>query len=287
MNKLRIAFVLALLLGLFVVGTASALEIVSYEDTGADNTVKDWSEAGESSLMCNGNFDAETWVEGEDGTFPLCWNVWEDSKSGWESAHLAQMNYAAIGDTAEEFPMDDAMGIFVRNVGGKGPFYAGASTALDQVAALGSNYYWVEVQATMWGGYPQIQFNNSILTFKDGMYGNSVAFYGFGTSEDPDTVGEWRELFHDEYDYGEPGIVPCANPWEECIQVGRYETVWIDAEEGTPYLHIMAGQKFDTNNVWTVFGFDNILVVETNAEVEDFSGWWNVGDTTWDEEAAR
>lgn len=289
MKKVRIAVILALLLGLVVVaGVAAQGSIVRYDDTAGVNDFKDWDEVGDSSLMCNGNFNAETWVEGEGGDFPLCWWTWEETKSGWESWHLSQVNMAEIGDTATEVPMDDALGIFVRNIGGKGPYYAGAYSPLDQVVA--SDYYWVEVQGTMWGGYPQIQFMNGLLTV-DGMTANSVAWYGIGTSEDPDSVTEWRELYVDTYHYGEPGVVPCANEWEECIQVGRYETIWIDAAdaeaETAPYFHIKAGHKFSTWNVWTVFTFDNILVTPLVPDSEDLSGWWDVGDTAWDKDAAR
>lgn len=288
MKKLRIAVILALLLGLVVVaGVAAQGSIVRYDDTAGLNEFKDWDEVGESSLICNGNFDAEYWVEGEEGDFPLCWWTWERPKAGWESWHLSQVNMATIGDTAAEIPMDDAMGIFVRNIGGSGPYYAGAANRLDQVVV--SDYYWVEVQATMWGEFPQIQFNNGLIVFKNGLVANSVAWYGLGTSEDPDTVSEWRELFVSSYHYGEPGAVPCANEWEECIQVGRYETIWIDGSDSgeTPWLHVQAGHKFSTFNVWTVFTFDNILVRGLVEDSEDLSGWWDVGDTGWDKDAAR
>lgn len=288
MKKLRIAVILALLLGLVVVaGVAAQGKIVKYDDTAGVNDFKDWSDTGESSMICNGNFDAENWVEGEEGDYPLCWWTWTAGPAaGWEGWHLSQVNMAEIGDTADEVPMDDAMGIFVRNIGGSGPYYAGAANRLDQIVA--SDYYWVEAQATMWGGYPQIQYMNGLLTI-EGMLANSVAFYGIGTSEDPATVTEWRELFVDTYHYGQPGAVPCANEWEECVQVGRYETIWIDGSDSgeTPWFHLKAGQKFDTFNVWTVFTFDNILVRGLEADAEDLSDWWIVGDTAWDKDAAR
>ena len=264
MKKLRIAIMLTLLLGLLVVGSASALEIVSYEDTSSASN-HEFGENNDASLICNGNFDL--WVDG----MPECWDVWADDKSGWETAHLAQTNYGAGGGE------DYAMGLFIRNVGGSGPYAAGASNKLDNVTDSG--LYWTEVQATMWGEYTDDL---------DDMLANSVAYYGFGSSSDPASVDTWFELFiHDKADYGEPDAYPCLNGWEQCIQVGRYETQNIEVGEDGVYLHLYAQQKFDTFNIWTVFAFDNVLVTAIDAEAEDFSGWWNVGDTAWDKDAPR
>lgn len=281
MKKLRIAILLTLLIGLLVVGSASALQIVSYDDT-ASEIDHEYGDNNDASLICNGNFD----LWNADGT-PECWEAWADTKSGWEEAHLAEMDYAYGGEIDGEYPFNNAMGFFVRNVGGSGPFWVGAYNALDNLTEAG--YYWVEVHATMWGGFPQIQYDNGLLTV-DGMLANSVAFYGFGTSEDPASVGAWHELFPVYYDYGVPGAVPCPNPWEECYQLGRYETVYLDpaeGDEGMLYLHLQAGQKFSTFNVWTVFGFDDILIVPADAEADDLSGWWLAGAIGWDQDAAR
>lgn len=269
MKKFRMAIMLTLVLGLLVVGSASALDIVTYEDTSSTSD-HEFGENNDASLICNGNFDL--WVDG----MPECWEAWSDEESGWE-AHLAQANYGEGGGE------DYAMGLFIRNVGGSGPFAAGASNKLDNVTESG--LYWVEVQATMWGGYPQIRYGNNALLTVEGMAANSVAFYGFGSSSEASSVETWYELF--SVDELTPGLAPCPNPEEECIQVGRYETQNIEVGEDGVYLHLYAQHKFDTFNVWTVFAFDNVLVTAIDPEAEDFSGWWDVGDTEWDQDAAR
>ena len=55
-TKLTLALVLSLVLVLFVVGSASAIKLVSYDDTAGENDRPE-SESGAGSLICNGNFD--------------------------------------------------------------------------------------------------------------------------------------------------------------------------------------------------------------------------------------
>ena len=75
-TKLTLALVLSLVLVLFVVGSASAIKLVSYDDTEAFNPRPE-SESGEGSLICNGNFD--DWTDG----LPDCWTIHEVEQSGW------------------------------------------------------------------------------------------------------------------------------------------------------------------------------------------------------------
>jgi hypothetical protein len=60
-----------------------------------------------------------------------------------------------------------------------------------------------------------------------------------------------------------------------------------EGDDGMLYLHLQAGQKFSTFNVWTVFAFDDILIVPADAEADDMSGWWLAGDIGWDQDASR
>jgi len=280
-TKLTLALVLSLVLVLFVVGSASAIKLVSYDDTAGENDIPE-SESGAGSLICNGNFD--DWTDG----VPDCWTPVSLAQSGWEDDHLANVDLAFVGDTAVEIPFNDGMGLFVRNIGGTGPHYIWAYNELTNVTESG--YYWTEVHATMWGYYQQIEYMNGLL-LEDGVIGNSVAFYGIGhlqegaTEADPSDVSEWRELFPNFYSKWVPGIVPCANAWEACYNVARYETIWIDADS-TPYYWLKAGQKFDTFNLWTVFVFDDILIQA--ADDSDDGSMHDVnGATGWDSEALR
>jgi len=319
-TKLTLALVLSLVLVLFVVGSASAIKLVSYDDTAGENLIPE-SESGEGSLICNGNFDDWT------GGVPDCWTVVELAQSGWEEDHLSNVNLAFIGDTAVEIPFNDGLGLFVRNIGGTGPHFIYAYNELTNVTASG--YYWVETHATMWGYFQQEMYAGTItnwgdvpyntLLTEDGVTLNSQAFYGIGhlqegaEAADPSDVSEWRELFPvafnsyqdpDSYlydngsTYGQgweaqyqggnrwiPGVVPCANAWEACYNVARYETIWIDADS-TPYYWLKAGQKFDTFNVWTVFVFDDILIQAAD-DSDDGSMHDINGATGWDQEAAR
>jgi hypothetical protein len=281
-TKLTLALVLSLVLVLFVVGSVSAIKLVSYDDTAGENDRPE-TESGEGSLICNGNFD-----EWENG-IPVCWTVVELAQSGWEEDHLSNVNLAFIGDTAAEIPFNDGLGLFVRNIGGKGPHYIYAYNELTNLTASGN--YWVEAHATMWGYYQQIEYMNGIIT-EDGLTFNSVAFYGIGYLQegsetvDPSDVSEWRELFPGYYDKWVPGIIPCANAWEACYNVARYETIWIDADS-TPYYWLKAGQKFDTFNLWTVFVFDDILIVAADESYDGSNDLGIIGATGWEQDAIR
>ena len=275
--KLSLAFALSLVLVLLIAGSASAIKVVTYTDMGGDavgDYVDDYwfapSEAGGPFLVENGDFSL--W----DGGMPESWHVWDDgAKSGWEEAHLAMIDMALGGD-GENY----AMGFFVRNVGGSGGYYAGANQQLSSITESG--YYWVTTHASMFGEYSFFEFDNDVYFSADHL-ANAFAWYATSPEAEAADVEEWRELFP----VGAlPGAIPCPNPWEGCIYAGRYETVWIDAGD---YLHLKAGHKFPTYNVWTVFVFDDISIIPLDPEVEEVieDGFWADGGVYWDETAPR
>ena len=249
-SKLVAVMLSSVLLVVLVTGTAFAgIDVVNYDDTAADGY--DWFEpTGGDSLIRNGDFSL--WKDG----FPEFWDIWGESKSGWEDAHLAQMDYAKPNSDHE----NPAMGLFIRNVGGSGSYSAGASNHLEAITKSG--YYWVTVHVTAWS-----EFVNGAYT--------SVAWYGIGSSSDASSVSEWRELY--------PDLGACPNGQEFCNHLGRYETLWIDAGS---YLHIKVSHKFPEFNCWTVFGFDDVSIVPAEGSVID-DGWIADAVITWDEHAAR
>jgi hypothetical protein len=270
--KLSLAFALSLVLVLLIAGSASAIKVVTYTDMGevaVGDYVDDYwfapDEAGGPFLVENGDF--ALW----DGGHPESWEVWADSKSGWEDAHLAMIDLALGGDGENH-----AMGLFVRNVGGSGSYYAGAKQHLANITESG--YYWVTTHASMFGEYQFFEAFNYIF-FRDHL-ANAFAWYAISPEEDAGHVEGWREMFPVNY---LPGAIPCPNPWEGCVYVGRYETLWIDAGD---YLHVKAGHKFPTYNVWTVFVFDDISIVPAEGDVIE-DGFWADGDLYWNEHAPR
>lgn len=254
-SKLGIVVVLSISLALIASGGVFAeFNVVSYTDTG--NTGEEWFEpVGNDSLIRNGDFQlwtggcAEFWSDANGDC------IWQDNDAGWVT-NLSMMDYASENSAEPNY----AMGIFVRNVGGSAPYYVGTSNQLDAITAPG--YYWVTVHVTAW--------ETGILA----PY-HALAWYGFGSSADPASVSLWRELYPDQY--------VCANGAEICNHLGRYETVLIDAGA---YMHIKVGHKFSTLNSWTVFGIDDISIVEAGGVVIE-DGWIDDGDITWDEGATR
>lgn len=237
-------------------GRANTIQVLHYEDTGAvaigDVDLDYWYAPNEvvvGSLIDNGDF--QSWTEGQ----PDYWTFWADSKAGWEEAHLAQMDYA-IRPEGE----NDAFGIFVRNVGGDGAYYAGAWQPLSRITAPG--YYWVTTHFTMWGEHNDIHYN-------------SVAWYGIGNSADPAGVSDWHEL--------SPLPFPCPNILGVCLHIGRYETIYLEPGQ---YFHLRVGHNFPTYNVWTVFGIDDISIIPASgAVIED--GFWPDGLVTWNPHTLR
>jgi hypothetical protein len=247
---------MGMLIIFILVGTALAgdIDYTTYNDTievaGSDIDEDYWFapvEVGSGSLIRNGDFSS--WTDGA----PDNWTLWTDSAAGWENTHVAMTDLALTPD-GENY----GLSFFVRNIGGSGSFYAGASQSLDGVA---DGYYWVNTHGTNWG--------NDLTAY------NALAWYGIGTSDDPSSVTEWRTL--------DPFTGPCNNDWGSCIYIGRYETLHIS--EGS-YFHLLAGHKFPVFNAWTVFLFDDISIVPADGNyVTD--GYWIDGLVGWNPNAPR
>jgi hypothetical protein len=257
-RKWSLSIIMALLLAMILGSSALALEKVSYDDTSADG----WdvnTEGGGNSYIMNGDF--ANWVDGQ----PEHWAIAETSASGWENgAHLANMDYSESAEGA-----NNAMGLFVRNTGGSGSFFGYATQELSLLP--GSDYYWVTVHITAWGNKDGSGYNRSAALY------NSLAWYAISTEANPMDVdaSEWRELF--------PDSTVCENENEICNHLGRHETVFI--EDGS-YFHLKAGHKFNFFNAWTVFGMDDISIVDAGGTVID-DGFIDDGDVMWDSTAAR
>lgn len=255
-TKLSAAIAMSLLIILMIAGTALAdhIDFVTYTDTGevaAGDLDEDYwfapDEVGTGSLIRNGDFS--NWTDGR----PDNWTVWADTADGWENAHVA-MTDLALTDDGDNY----GLSFFIRNTGGSGSFYAGASQALDGV---GDGYYWVNTHATSW--------SDNLVAY------NAMAWYGLGTSDDPGSVSEWRTL--------DPYSTPCHNDWAACDYIGRYETVHIS--EGS-YFHLMVGHKFPVYNAWSTFLIDDVSIVPADGHlVED--GYWFDGVVGWDPSAIR
>lgn len=278
-KKVGAAFVFFVALSL--IALTSAMALTNYEDTGADDDIARGD--GGASVVCNGDFAPDRWT-GPDGA-PECWDLMASEQSGWVK-HFANINMAIVGDTAGEYGMNRSLGMFVRNVGGAGPAYMYATQSLDGIEAAG--HYWVQVHATMFAEYPFLPLSNGIVVF-DPIIANSVAWYAISDEADPTMVdsSEWREMFLNQFDgIGIPGVLACPNGLEFCGQMGRYENLYLEPGQ---YLHLKAGHKFSTFNIWTVFEFDDISIVpiDMEAEEEDLSGFWLDGELVWDENGIR
>lgn len=251
MSKLRIAAVLAVLLALVaaVVAFAGGFSIVSYKDTSAKGY-----DPGKSittpQYIQNGDFTS--WTGGK----PDFWNVPTPVLGpNWE-VHFANVDLSRGGDG-----VNNAAGLFFRT-GSSGSQFAGMSQQVSPELATGA--YWVQVHITAWEENVQSPYN-------------SVAWYGFGPTSDPNSVTEWRELFPDTY--------VCSNGAETCNHLGRKETVEIEAGS---YMHLWMGMKFPDHQAWTVFVVDDISITDLSdgidVEVTDFI---DDGDVRWDSNAAR
>jgi hypothetical protein len=278
--KKSLAIALSLILVLIIAGTASAIKVVTYTDM-AEIAVGDYIDdywfapdgGGANSVVVNGDFNM--WTSG----LPDYWDVWADSKSGWEDAHLAMANLAVGGD-GENY----GLGLFVRNVGGSAGYYAGIAQQLD--IPEGGGNYWTTVHATMFGEY--LFFEAFGYLFVDGdNVANAFAWYAIDEHADASDVTGWKEMFsvYDVPTAGDPvpGWTACPNPYEACFYVGRYETNWVDAGD---YMHIMVGHKFSTYNVWTTFIIDDISMTPADGDVIE-DGFWVDGVLGWNDGAAR
>lgn len=243
MKRVSIVLIVSLVLVALFAGTVMAgvddFSVISYDDVDSRGyTVVD-GERG--SLISNGDFSL--WSGGK----PEFWEVWANpSETGWETAHLAQEDLAILSSADVNY----GMGMFVRNIGGNGPYYVGASQKLDQIPEAGN--YWVTIHGTMFGDYEFFDAFN--VRFTESAY-NSVAWYGIGDSDDPTSVTEWREL---QFTPWSGGTIPCHNEDSKCVYVARSETVEIAPNQ---YFHIKAGHKFGHFNYWTLFTFDDISIV--------------------------
>lgn len=271
-----LVFVMAFLVGGTVLADG---HLTRYDDTYSAVDV----EGGGPSLICNGDFDPMKWGDSVENLAD-CWMGYPSDASGWVS-HYANINMAKIGDTADMPGMDDALGMFVRNVGGDGPHFMYATNELTDVTHAGD--YWVQVHGTMWGEFGWWMSGPDSAWVQEGTIANSVAFYAISSEADATMVdsSEWRELYITDYTTPfEPGVVPCPNGLESCAQMGRYERVTIEPGQ---YLHLAGGMKFNPFNVWTVFEFDDIAISMLEKDAEDLSGIENAGTVDWDEGAAR
>jgi len=253
MSKKRIAVVLGVLLGLVltVAAFAGGFSVVSYTDV----SVRGYNPGPVTSpqYIQNGHFT--NW----NGQSPEFWKTYNNPSPlnpGWE-VHLAFVDLAVGG---EGRGVNNALGYFVRT-GSTGSQYAGLS---QQVNIPASGAYWVQVHITAWEHNVQSPYN-------------SVAWYGFGSTDSPGSVTEWRELFPDQY--------VCENRAGICNHLGRKESVFIEAGS---YLHVQMGMKFPDHQAWTVFILDDISITDfsdgISVDVKDFI---DDGDILWDPQALR
>lgn len=254
MSKLRIAIAFTVLLGIVVsvAALAGGFAVVDYDDTSA-NIKQPVKEVTTQQYIRNGDFIE--WVDG----YPAYWKVPTPVLSpGWE-VHFASMDYTQAGSTDG---LNPAVGYFFRT-GTSGSQFAGMSQQVDPSLTTGN--YWVQVHVTAWEENVKSDYN-------------SVAWYGFGDTDSPDSVSEWRELFPDTF--------ACANADAQCNHLGRKETVFI--HKGA-YLHLWMGMKFPDMNAWTVFGVDDISITNVNSDGIrlEVTGFVDDGDVFWDPRALR
>lgn len=259
MSKWKLAIILALILGLVatIVAFAGGFSVVTYTDVTA--TGFDPGKTITTPQYIN-NGDFKNWTNGK----PDGWNVPTPVLSpNWE-VHFASMELSpgveATADSAA-IPGNTAVGYFFRT-GSSGSQFAGLSQQVSPALTTGT--YWVQVHVTAWEQNVQSPYN-------------SVAWYGFGSTNDPSSVTEWRELFGDTY--------VCANGNGSCNHLGRKESVQIEAGS---YMHLWMGMKFPDHQAWTVFGLDDISITDfsdgINVDVHDFE---DDGDIFWDPRAPR
>lgn len=243
MTKFKVALVVSLLLVVLVASTAFAggFAVVSYPDT----SVTGYSPgSGGTHYMSNGDFSL--W----EGGYPTGWKLYSNAvTTGWE-VHVAKMDYNTT---------NQALGVFVRT-GSSGSQYVSFSQQVSPELVTGD--YWVNVHVTAWE-------YNTYSPF------NAVAWYGFGTSDDPASVTTWREMY--------PDVYVCENDAAICNHLLRAETVTINTGD---FMHLRVGMKFPDYGAWTVFGIDDINI--TNITGTDIrSGWIDDGDVKWNPVAPR
>jgi len=254
MRKFKIALLLALILGLVVsvAAFAGGFQVVKYEDTSTE--IEQPAESITTpQYILNGDF--MDWDNGK----PAIWDVPTPVLTpGWE-VHFANVDLTAAG-TAENAGLNPGAGYFFRT-GASGSQYAGMS---QQVGVPVDGTYWVQVHVTAWEHNVQSPYN-------------SVAWYGFGDTNESSSVTEWRELF--------PDVYVCANGDAVCNYLGRKESVSIGVGD---YLHLRMGMKFPDHNAWTVFVVDDISISDFSDGIEvDVDDFVDDGDVYWDPRAER
>lgn len=226
MKKTKISLLISLVIVVIMVSAAFAdFTVVSYEDTRSTFTPPEGNP--DNSLVRNGDF--LSWTAGK----PDHWAIWAEGKAGWENAHLAKVDLSNMANRPEG--KNDALGLFVRNVGGSGSYSAGAWQHLDRITTSG--LYVVNVSGTSWYGN------------QTGPY-NTVAWYGIGDSDSPSSVAQWREL--------SSRTVPCRNQDQVCNYIGRHEAITINPGQ---YFHIQVMHKYPFFNSWSVWVFDDISII--------------------------
>lgn len=240
MKKFKLAVLLSLLLIVVMTSAAFAdVTVVSYSDTRSNFTPPEGNP--DSSLIRNGDFSA--WTNGH----PDSWTVWADSKEGWEDAHLANVDLSHVANRPEG--MNNALGFFVRNIGGSGSYYAGAYQQLDKITSEG--LYVVNVSGTSWYGNATAPYN-------------TVAWYGIGDSSDPSSVSLWRELYSDR--------IVCPNTAQVCNYIGRDEAITIAPGQ---YFHLRVAHKFPYLNSWSTWVIDDISIVPADGSAAETAGYYN------------
>lgn len=251
MNKWRVAVVASLLLGLIVsIGAfAHGFGVVSYDDV----QVKDYKpgKVTTTQFIANGHFTE--WADGA----PVGWTVPTPVvTNGWE-VHFASIDVSRKGDNEG---INNAVGMFFRT-GSSGSQYAGMSQPTT-VTTPGN--YWMQIHMTAWENGVNIPYN-------------SVAWYGFGTSADPSSVTQWRELF--------PDTRVCPNESETCNYLARKETV---ALQGGEYVHVRMGMKFPEHGASTTFLIDDVSLTNMDDGINvDTTSFIVDGKVTWDEFSSR
>lgn len=253
MSKLRIAAVLAVLVALVaaVVAFAGGFSVVSYTDTIARG-FQPGKQVTTPQYIQNGDFNS--WSNGK----PDFWNMPTPTLGpNWE-VHFANVDLARGGD---DKGVNNAAGLFFRT-GSEGSQFAGLSQPVSPALTTGT--YWVQVHITAWEHNVQSAYN-------------SVAWYGFGPTDDPSSVTEWRELFPDTY--------ACANEATRCNHLGRKESVQIEAGS---HMHLWMGMKFPDHNAWTTFVVDDISISDFSDNIDvDVENFEVDGEIRWDPNAPR
>lgn len=251
MNKWRVAMVASLLLGLIVsIGAfAHGFGVVSYDDVEVKNYKP--GKVTTNQYLQNGHFTE--WAGGK----PMYWTVPDPVvTNGWE-VHFANIDVSRKGDNEG---INNAAGMFFRT----GPSGSQFASMSQQTSVTTPGLYWIQLHLTAWEDNVQSAYN-------------SVAWYGFGTSADPSSVTQWRELF--------PDTRVCPNDGGRCNYLARKETVSLNGGE---YVHVRMGMKFPDHQAWTLFVVDDISLTDLSDGINvDTTSFVVDGEVKWDSTANR